>query len=75
VQLAVDMCKAINKECGPHKERELGVFGLHFYTLNSDVAVLEILKKLGMVEGDWATEEEKNSAPSPPLVTVFNSIA
>eukprot|EP01036_Dinobryon_divergens_P029173 gene29173-38237_t len=76
VQLAVDMCKAINKECGPHKERENGVFGLHFYTLNSDVSTLDILKRLGMVEeGDLAAEEEKISTPLTPLVTVFNNIA
>ena len=76
VQLAVDMCKAINKECGPHKERENGVFGLHFYTLNSEVSTLDILKRLGMVEeGDWAAEEEKISTPSTPLVTVFYNIA
>ena len=77
VQLAVDMCKAINKECGPRKEGENGVFGLHFYTLNSEVSTLDILKRLGMVEeGDWAAEEEeKISTPSTPLVTVFNTIA
>ena len=72
IQLATDMCRQIQEQCGPKKMGKEGVFGLHFYTLNSEVAVLEILKRLGL------TEEEESEVPSPSAetpITVFTNIA
>jgi len=78
VDLAHSMCEAIKEKCGPQVMGRDGVFGLHFYTLNSDVAVLQILQRLDIIDAEGDEEEEaspaSSSSPVPP-VTVFTAIA
>eukprot|EP00597_Dinobryon_sp_UTEXLB2267_P004201 CAMPEP_0170065062 /NCGR_PEP_ID=MMETSP0019_2-20121128/5295_1 /TAXON_ID=98059 /ORGANISM="Dinobryon sp., Strain UTEXLB2267" /LENGTH=292 /DNA_ID=CAMNT_0010271847 /DNA_START=376 /DNA_END=1254 /DNA_ORIENTATION=+ len=78
VELSKTMCEAIRAQCGPQAMGADGVFGLHFYTLNSDVAVMQILQRLGMIDAEDEEKEAEQLSPadvSAPPVTVFTAIA
>lgn len=79
VQLATEMCREILREVGSAALGDQGVFGLHFYTLNSDEVVLDILHQL-QTEGseEAASGESENKSSSVDRadvpVTVFTSM-